>query len=123
MHLINWLKSGFRGYGPVVPVLGVVLLLIGCGGVSDADFQQPSDEGLPPEAIAVRKAFESAEPAYRNPVEEALRLVKAGAINKSAYAEALPQVQRLAANPTISAEQKQALTALAEKLKSELGRR
>ena len=66
----------------------------------------------------VRKAFESASPSYRNPIEEALALVRAGQINPSALAEALPQLERIAANPTISAIQKHALNELIQKIKA-----
>lgn len=79
-----------------------------------------TDEGLPPEAIAVRTAFESASPSKKGPVEEMLRLVQAGSTNPSAYAEVLPQLEKLAGNPTLSAEQKQAVEALIQKLRSEL---
>ncbi len=96
-----------------------LILIVGGCGKSGADNKQ-ADAGLPAEAVAVRKAFESASPSYKNPVKEALNLVKAGAVNRSAYAEVIPQLQTLAANPTISTEQKQALEALVEKLKGEL---
>lgn len=98
----------------------VILLLIGVGCGKSGKQNTQADEGLPAEAVAVRKAFESSSPSYKNPVKEALNLVKAGAVNPSTYAEVLPQLQTLAANPTISAEQKQALEALVEKLKGEL---
>lgn len=71
----------------------------------------------------MRKAFRSANPSSQGPVEETLRLVKAGVANPSAYTEAMPLIQKLAANPNISAEQKLALEALDEKLKSELAGR
>lgn len=98
--------------------LFLILIVVGCGK-SGADNTQ-ADAGLPAEAVAVRKAFESSSPSYKNPVKEALNLVKAGSVNRSAYAEVIPQLQTLAANPTISTEQKQALEALVEKLKREL---
>lgn len=109
-----------RGSAPVVrwPVALAVLvvgLICGCGKGGSASEQ---DAGLLPEAVAVRKAFESASPSYRNPIEEALKLVRAGSVNPTAYGEALPQFERLAANPTLSADQKQALDALVQKLKS-----
>lgn len=99
-------------------LLFMILILGGCGK-SGVDAKQ-EDAGLPPEAVAVRKAFESSSPSYKNPVKEALNLVKAGSVNRNAYAEVIPQLQKLASNPTISAEQKQALEALVEKLKGEL---
>jgi hypothetical protein len=94
----------------------------GCGG-PDAELKEASDEGLPPEAVAVRQAFESAHPSLKNPVMEALNLVKAGKVNPAAYGEALPQLQRLASNPTLTPEQKQALEALVLKLRSDLSTR
>jgi hypothetical protein len=107
---------------PLVSMGGVLLVLalvtFGCGKTDGtADAQQ--DEGLPPEAVAVRAAFAGSGPSYENPVSELLKLVKAGQENSAAYAEAIPQLQRLATNPTISASQKQALEALLEKLKTE----
>lgn len=106
-------------FGLITNLLFILLLgVVGCGKSSEQNTQ--ADEGLPAEAVAVRKAFESSSPSYKNPVKEALNLVKAGAVNPSTYAEVLPQLQTLAANPTISAEQKQALEALVEKLKGEL---
>jgi hypothetical protein len=91
--------------------------LVGCGkpAVTTSD-----DEGMFAEAVAVRKAFESASPSYKNPVNEMLKLVKAGQANATAFREALPQVEMLAANQTISADQKQALEALVAKLKAEI---
>jgi len=122
MSVMKRLRLTLKYLNAVSAGLALMFALVGCGK-SNADFQKPSDEGLPPEAIAVRQAFESSPPGYRNPVEEALKLVKAGSINRSAYAEALPQFQRLASNQTISPEQKQAIEALITKLKSELGQR
>jgi len=99
--------------------VGLLFTVSGCGG-GDAGFQSAADEGLPEEGIAVRKAFESASPSLKNPVQESLRRVKAGSTNPDAYIEALPQLQRLAANPNISPDQKQALDALIQKLRTEL---
>jgi hypothetical protein len=105
----------WRGLG--IFVLGSFCLLTGCGKSNSIPAADPN-AGLPAEAIAVRKAFESASPSYRNPIEEVLALVRAGQINPSALAEALPQLERIASNPTISAEQKQALDELIQKIKS-----
>jgi hypothetical protein len=111
----SWLVS-LVSTGVVLVVLA--LLVFGCGKTNgNAEAQQ--DEGLPPEAVAVRVAFAGSGPSYENPVSELLKLVKAGQENSAAYAEAIPQLQRLASNPTISASQKQALEALLEKLKTE----
>lgn len=99
--------------------LAVTLFVAGCGS-GKVKLQEPSDEGLPAEAIAVRVAFEDASPSYKHPVGEALNLVKAGSQNPQVYSEAIPQLQRLANNPTISAEQKQALQTLIQKLKADL---
>ena len=93
--------------------------LTGCGKSGVAAGNNP-DEGLPPEAVAVRKAFESSDPSYKNPVSEMLKLVKAGGANAIAYSEALPQAQVLAANPTMNAEQKQALEAMVQKMKLDI---
>ena len=98
----------------------LVLAVAGLVGCSKPAATNSADEGLFPEAVAVRKAFESASPSYKNPVNEVLKLVKAGQANATAYREALPQVEMLASNQTISADQKQALEALATKLKAEI---
>lgn len=100
-------------------VLAFMVVVIGCGK-SGGGSASPADEGLPAEAIAVRQAFVGAGPSYENPVNEALKLVKAGSINPTAYVEVIPQLQRLAGNPTISSAQKLALDGLVEKLKAEL---
>lgn len=97
----------------------LALVTFGCGKTNGtAEAQQ--DEGLPAEAVAVRAAFAGSGPSYENPVSEILKLVKAGQENSAAYAEVIPQLQRLASNPTITAQQKQALEALVEKLKADL---
>ena len=93
--------------------LGLVLILAGCGKQETVEFKKETDENLPTEAIAVRKAFESAEPALKNPVMETMNLIKAGA-----YAEALPQLEKLAGNPVIDPGQKQALETLITRLKT-----
>ncbi len=102
-------------------LLSLLLIAVGCGksGVEN----KQTDTGLPAEAIAVRNAFESAAPGHKHPVTEVLSLVKAGSANRDAYAEALPKLQMLAANPTISTEQKKSLEALVEKLNGELASR
>ena len=74
---------------------------------------------MPAEAVAVRKAFESSTPDKQVAIKEILRVVKAGGLNPSAYAEVVPQIQKLAGNSTISADQKQALEALVQKLKAD----
>ena len=102
-------------------LLFLLLIVVGCGK-SGANNKQ-ADAGLPAEAIAVRNAFESAAPGHKHPVTEVLSLVKAGSVNRDAYTEALPKLQMLAANPTISTEQKKSLEALVEKLKVELASR
>jgi hypothetical protein len=116
-------RFGRRG-GLLVGLLVAVLcagLACGCSQ-RDSDGAE-SDAGLFLEAVAVRQVFESAPASYRNPVRELLALVKAGSVNPAAYAEALPHVEKLAANPTVSPEQKQALKALAQRLRSELSNR
>ena len=102
-------------------LLILLLLVVGCGKATKKNLQ--ADEGLSAEAVAVRKAFESAAPGHKHPVTEMLNLVKAGTVNRDAYVEVLPKLQMLATNPTISPEQKQAVEALVEKLKGELSTR
>lgn len=94
------------------------LLLAGCG--SKATVTTKADPTDLPEVLAVQKAFESASPSFRNPVNQTLELVKAGKINPDAYVEALPQLQKLAANTYLNADQKKTLDALIERLKTEL---
>ena len=91
----------------------LVLSASGCGKQETVEFKKETDEKLPAEAIAVRKAFASAEPTLKNPVMETMNLIKAGA-----YAEALPQLQKLAGNPVIDPGQKQALETLITRLKT-----
>jgi hypothetical protein len=98
-------------------VLSGLALCVGCG---DSESAKAQDDGQLPEAIAVRRAFESSAASHRNPINEVLALIKAGALNRSAYSEALPQLETLVSNPTFSADQKKALTDLIQKLRSEL---
>ena len=81
-------------------VLLVCALAVGCGegGASASS----ADEGMPAEAVVVRKAFESAPASLKNPVTEVLKLLKSGGENASATAEAIPQLKKLAAKPPIS---------------------
>lgn len=92
-------------------------IMAGCGRSEKLPASDPN-AGLPPEAIAVRRAFASADPSYRNPVESALDLVRAGQKNPTALAEVLPLLERLVANQTITADQKQALTGLIDSIKA-----
>lgn len=95
-------------------------LLAGCGKSGTVLQAEHSNEGLFPEAVKVREVFASAPPALKNPVDESLKLVKAGNTSPSAYREALPQFQQLAANPMLSADQKAAIESLLVRLNSEL---
>jgi hypothetical protein len=94
-----------------------LVLLAGCGKSDKVAVVDPN-AGLPPEAVAVRQAFESSEPSYRYPVEDVLRLVKAGQSNPVAMSEALPMLGKLITNPTITPAQKQALEDLMQNIKS-----
>ena len=60
----------------VVAVLSCLFVAgwCGCGG-PDAELKEASDEGLPPEAVAVRQAFESAPPADASIAQRILRHV------------------------------------------------
>jgi len=115
----NFRKAGHsRSWFILFAFSGVLLaagLLAGCG---KKDAAPDADAGLLAEAVAVRKAFDGSPPSYRYPVEEALKLVRAGAVNPLAYSESMPQLQRLASNTTITPEQKQALETLIQKLQS-----
>ena len=101
-------------------VLAVAALTFALAGCGKPPATTQADSGLPPEAVAVRKAFASANASSRGPVEEVLRIVKSGATNPAAYAEALPQLQKFAAGANLTAEQEQTLEALIQKLKTEL---
>lgn len=94
-------------------------LLAGCGGSGSSE-EAAADEGMLPEAIAVRDAFADAKASMKGPIRESLRLVKNGAQNSRGYADALPTLQRMATNPNVTPEQKQALEALVQRLRSEL---
>lgn len=101
-------------------LIASLLWLIGCG---KKDAAPASSENTLPEAVAVQKAFESAAPSFRNPVNQLLNLVKAGQIQRDAYAEAIPQLHTIATNPLITPEQKGALEALIKRLQAELSPR
>lgn len=115
-NIVNRLKFVARSFSPLA-ILCSVVLLAGCGKSDKMPAVDPN-AGLPPEAVAVRQAFESAPPSFKNPVDETLRLVRAGQTNPMALSEALPQLQKLAANPNITAEQKQALETLIQKIQA-----
>jgi len=106
-----------RGFALLV--FASIVLVSGC---RDSTSVNPQDEGQLPEAIAVRRAFENSGPSHRNPINEVLALVKAGRVNPTAYAEALPQLETLAANPTFSTEQKQLLNALIQQVREATGK-
>ena len=93
------------------------VLLSGCGDSGSSGPVQ-SNEGMLPEAVAVRKAFESAEPSLRYPVLDSLKLVEREPITPQAYSDALPSLRRLTAAPDLTAEQKQALETLIQRLQS-----
>lgn len=95
----------------------LMLTLVGCDAKNEA---VATDPDVLPEVVAVQKAFATADPSFRNPVNQTLDLVKAGKINPAAYTEAMPQLRTLAANPNMTADQKRVLEALIERLKSEL---
>jgi hypothetical protein len=124
----KWWRSAGRPlqFRARLAALGCLLFLFagftGCGK-SEGNLPKASDEGLPPEAVAVRKAFASAPPSHRGPVEESLRLLKGESVNRTAWAEALPQLQTLATNPTVSPEQRNALEKLIQRVKDDLSRR
>ena len=105
-----------RQVGSLVIVI-LALVFTGCGTKKDAVVTDP--DALP-EVVAVQHAFAAAPPSFRNPVNQTLELVKAGKVNRDAYSEALPQLQMLATNPNITADQKRVLEALTERLKAEL---
>lgn len=118
----HYLRFPSAFLGAVFVALCLSPSLSGCGGPS-RDVSMPtraSDEGLPAEALAVRKAFESASPSKKGPVEEALSLIKSGSRNPAAYRESIPMLQKLAANPTLSPDQRKALETLIEKLSTGL---
>jgi hypothetical protein len=68
------------------------------------------------EVAKVEKAFASADASLRFPVDDTLRIVKAGA-----YADALPSLRKLAGNARLTPEQKQALQELIQKLETTPG--
>jgi hypothetical protein len=98
----------------------VGLTITGCGD-SGPELKGPSDEGMLPESIAVRTAFESAPASSKYAVEDALKLVRTGSKDPKVAVEAVRQLQVLAVNPNYSSEQKQALEALIARVKSDAG--
>ena len=94
-------------------ILAAGLGLAGCGksNPGPAPAQTVGPGGA--EAAKVEKAFASADPSLRFPVDDALRIVKAGA-----YADALPALRKLAGNARLTPEQKQALQELIQKLET-----
>lgn len=99
-------------------VLAALVYGAGCGG-GDTQPSGPSDEGMVPEAIAVRDAFAEAHPSYRNPINELLGIAKVAPENPVAYAEVIPQLERISTDSGLTPEQKQALDALVKRLKAD----
>jgi hypothetical protein len=116
------ISNRVQGFGSLCRLAALACVILGVAGCGkpDVTFQEKSDAGLPAEAVAVRKAFASATPDRQATIKEILGIVKAGGSNPSAYAEVLPQLQKFGANPTITAEQKQAIEALVQKLQTEM---
>lgn len=119
MTLIETVVGRSKALMNVMTALGMLLVVSGCGG-GDAEVSRGEDAGMLPEAIAVRQAFEGDSPSIKNPVTQVLSIVTAGSVSPEAYAEALPQLQRPAGISSLSPEQKQALEALIQRLRSEL---
>jgi len=100
-------------------LLAATLVLSGCGK-SDSG-AAVAESRLGPDGVdvaAVQKAFESASPSFRFALDDAFRIINAGA-----YTDAIPALQKLAENPKATPEQKQALTELVQKLKTLLASR
>jgi hypothetical protein len=96
--------------------LALVLGLVsGCGksGASSASVSGNVQTASAVDASKVRRAFESADPSLKFPLEDELKIVSAGR-----YADALPGLRRLADNPKLSADQKQSLQELIQNLQS-----
>jgi hypothetical protein len=95
-------------------MLAAGVILGGCGKSSSGPTQTaPTSTQGAVDLTAVRKAFESADASFRFPLDEALRIVEAGG-----YGDALPPLQKLAANPKLTPEQKQSLQELVQKLQA-----
>ncbi len=99
----------------ILYLLGTALALVALScGKKTAGMTEVETTGTNPTAVAaakVEKAFAEADPALRFPVDDALRLVKAGA-----GSDAVATLRKLAANPTLTAPQKQALDELIQNL-------
>ena len=95
----------------------LVLVLAPCGcsksNPDSAGAQSPAAGPLASEMKQVQTAFDSAEQRRKFAVEDTLRIVSAGG-----YADALPQLQRLAVAPNLTPEQKQALQQLITKVEA-----
>ena len=104
-------RRGRRAAAWLLWVLLAASAPLGCSK-SDERVAVSGGENESPEVAKVRKAFENADASLRLPVEDALKVVQSGA-----SADALSALTRLAGNPKLSAEQKQALEELVQKLK------
>jgi hypothetical protein len=102
-----------RRWIPTTLTLAVVIVLAGCGKSNPTSASTPNNGPAGVEISKVEKAFTSADASFRFPLDEALRIVKAGG-----YADALPQLQKLAANPRLTSDQKQSLQDLVQKLQT-----
>jgi hypothetical protein len=100
------------------PILMALVLaagfgLAGCSKTSSVPAAAQNTGPAAAEVAKVEKVFASADASFRFPVDEALRIVKAGG-----YADALPQLRKLAANTRLTPDQKQALQELVQKLET-----
>src|SRR5437867_2244890 len=89
----------------VLPILLAVAFLSAAGCSDSGGYvAPPKNPNELPEVAQVRAAFASADNSLRFVADDIVRLANAGA-----YGEALPILNRLAENPKLSADQKQAL--------------
>jgi hypothetical protein len=98
---------------PMALILAAGLGLAGCSKSNTVPAPAQNTGPAGAEISKVEKVFALADASLRFPVDETLGIVKAGG-----YADALPQLRKLAGNAKLTAEQKQALQELVRKLET-----
>lgn len=106
---------------PQLAVLGLTAALLmsvaltsGCGkSNSGANASAASTQPKVVDGSAVRKAFDSAEPDIKYAVENSVSIAESGG-----FGDVLSQLQKIAANPRLTPEQKRALDEFIQQIKT-----
>ena len=110
---VSFVRRGLLAGLSVVLLLGTICLS-GCGqSSSDKDVAGVTNQTNYVDGSSVIKAFAKADPSLKYPVYDAVRVAAAGG-----FADALPQLKKLDADPTLTPKQKQALDDLLQQIKS-----